>query len=59
MKIVKQSKDGIDYLVGLLKDKAKTITRVILWRIPHNSQQDDIYNTSLNSDHWLRYKIGV
>lgn len=42
MQIIKQSKGGISYLVAILKRKAKTITKAILWRIPHNTPQDDV-----------------
>ena len=42
MQIIKQSKGGINYLVKVLKQKAKTITKAILWRIPHNTPQDDV-----------------
>jgi len=43
MTIIKTTQKGIEYLVGLLKEKAKTITRAIFWKIPHeNSQQEDI-----------------
>ncbi len=43
MPTIKTTEKGIEYLVGLLKDKAKTITRAIFWKIPHtNSQQEDI-----------------
>jgi len=43
MATIKTTEKGIKYLVGLLKEKAKTITRTIFWKIPHeNSQQEDI-----------------
>ena len=43
MATIKTTQEGIGYLVGLLKDKTKTITRAIFWKIPHaNSQQEDI-----------------
>ncbi len=42
MQIIKKSKGGIDYLATILKRKAKTITKAILWRIPHNTLQDDV-----------------
>jgi hypothetical protein len=42
MQIIKQSKGGINYLATILKRKAKTITRAILWRIPHNTPKDDV-----------------
>ncbi len=43
MATIKTTQKGIEYLVGLLKEKAKTITRAIFWKIRHeNSQQEDI-----------------
>lgn len=43
MATIKTTKKGVDYLVGLLKEKAKTITRAIFWKIPHeNSLSGDI-----------------
>lgn len=42
MATVKKSKSGIEYLVEFLKEKPQTITRVLFWKIPHNTQQEDI-----------------
>ena len=42
MKTVKTSKNGIDYLVGLLKDKVRVETKAILWKIHHDSDKEDI-----------------
>ena len=43
MVTIKRTEKGIEYLIGLLKEKAKTITRVIFWKIPHrNLPQEDI-----------------
>ena len=43
MATIKTTQEGIGYLVGLLRDKTKTVTRAILWKIPHaNPQQEDI-----------------
>ncbi|MCK4744452.1 DUF4263 domain-containing protein [Candidatus Parcubacteria bacterium] len=43
MATIKTTQKGIEYLIGLLKEKTKTITRAIFWKIPHeNSQQEDI-----------------
>src|SRR3989338_4250861 len=43
MTTIKTTEKGIEYLVGLIKVKVKTITRAIFWKIPHeNSQQEDI-----------------
>lgn len=43
MTIIKTTQKGIAHLHGLLKEKAKTVTRVAFWKIPHkNTQQKDI-----------------
>lgn len=43
MTTIKTTQKGIEYLVGLLKEKTKTITRAIFWKITHeNSEQEDI-----------------
>lgn len=43
MTTIRTTEKGIEYLVGLLKSKAKTITRAIFWKIPHgHSELDDI-----------------
>lgn len=43
MATIRTTEKGIEYLVGLLKDKAKTITRAIFWKIPHeNLEREDI-----------------
>jgi hypothetical protein len=42
MNIVKTSDRRIDYLVGILKEKPKTITRAIFWKIPHDTPCEDI-----------------
>lgn len=43
MATIKKTEGGIEYLFGLLKEKAKTVTRAAFWKIPHkNSQQEDI-----------------
>lgn len=48
MTTVKKTENGVGYLWGLLKEKARTITRVALFKIPHtNSHAED-----------LRLKIG-
>ncbi len=39
---IKRTEKGIDYLWGLLKEKAKTVTRVAFWKIPHDSGKEDI-----------------
>ncbi|MFA5163002.1 MAG: Shedu immune nuclease family protein [Patescibacteria group bacterium] len=47
MKIIKKAENGVEYLFGLLKQKSQTITRAVLWKIPHKSDVND-----------LRLKIG-
>lgn len=43
MPTIRKTEGGIKYLFGLLKEKARTITRAAFWKIPHNnSQQEDI-----------------
>jgi len=42
MTIIKRTENGIEYLISVLKEKAKTVTRVIFWKIPHKSQKEDI-----------------
>jgi len=41
MKIIK-TKNGIDYLIEILKDKARTVTRAAFWKIPHHTQEEDV-----------------
>lgn len=42
MKEIKSTKKGLDYLVEVLKDKPRTITRVAFWKIPHKTSDGDI-----------------
>jgi len=42
MKIVRESKKGISYLGGLLKDKVKVVTKVLFWKIPRSSGKEEI-----------------
>lgn len=42
MVTINKTKDGIEYLVGVLKEKAKIVTRVIFWKIPHKTPQGHI-----------------
>lgn len=43
MTTIRTTQNGIEYLVGLLKEKAKRVTRAIFWKIPHtNPPQEDI-----------------
>ncbi len=39
---VKSTKNGLEYLLAVLKKKARTITRVAFWKIPHDSNKEDI-----------------
>lgn len=39
MKIVRKTDNGIEYLVGILKQKAKTITKAVFWKIPHKTEK--------------------
>jgi len=42
MNVVRTSRGGIDYLVGTLKKKTKTVTEAIFWKIPHDNPREDI-----------------
>ena len=43
MSTIKKSSKGIDYLVEVLRDAPRTVTRVVFWKIPHsNKQKEDI-----------------
>lgn len=43
MNEIKTSKNGIDYLIKVLRTTAQTLTRSTLWRIPHsNSEKNEI-----------------
>lgn len=42
MQTIKQSKGGIDYLIGKLQEGNRRITRAIFWRIPHKTKTDEI-----------------
>lgn len=42
MATIRKTEKGIEYLFGLLKEKAKTVTRVAFWKIPHKNTQEDI-----------------
>ena len=42
MNIIKKTEEGIEYLIGVLREKTKTITRVIFWKIPHKTKKEDI-----------------
>lgn len=39
MQVVKRSSKGIEYLMGVLRETPKIVTRVIFWRIPHNDPE--------------------
>ena len=42
MKVIKTTERGINYLITVIKNKPRTITRAILWKIPHKSEQEDL-----------------
>lgn len=42
MKIVNTSKNGIDYVTGVLKEKKTVLTKVLFYKVPHNGQADDL-----------------
>jgi len=43
MPTIKTTEKGLNYLIGLLKEKTRTVTRAIFWKIPHsNSKKEDI-----------------
>ncbi|MDD4644870.1 MAG: DUF4263 domain-containing protein [Bacteroidales bacterium] len=42
MSEIRTSKDGIDYLMDILADKPRTITRITLWKIPHTTHPDEV-----------------
>lgn len=42
MEVVKTTQNGIPYLVGLLKNKVRVRTKAVLWKIPHDSDVEDI-----------------
>jgi hypothetical protein len=42
MTTIRKTEKGIEYLIGILKEKSKTITRVIFWKIPHKNSPEGI-----------------
>ena len=43
MATIKKTKNGIAYLIGMLKEKKSIVTRVAFWKIPHtHPQREDI-----------------
>lgn len=43
MQTVRKTSGGLDYLLGVLRQTTRTITRVAFWRIPHNDpEREDI-----------------
>ncbi len=42
MQIVSKSKNGIDYVSGLLKEKKTIATKVLFYKVPHEHQVDDL-----------------
>jgi hypothetical protein len=41
MQVIKSTKNGINYLIGTLKDKVRTVTRAFFWKIPHHTQEEE------------------
>lgn len=41
MRIIKRTDKGMDYLIGILKDKVRTVTRAAFWKIPHHTQEEE------------------
>lgn len=41
MQVIKSTKNGINYLIGTLKDKVRTVTRTCFWKIPHHTQEEE------------------
>ncbi len=42
MKVVRKTENGIEYLLGLLKEKVQVVTRAAFWKILHNSGEEEI-----------------
>lgn len=42
MQIIKKSQRGIDYLIGILKDKANVFLKVVFWKIPREHHEPTI-----------------
>lgn len=42
MNIIRTSRRGLDYLIGILREKQRTITRAVFWRIIHDTPREDI-----------------
>lgn len=42
MTTIRKTENGIEYLFGLLKEKARIVTRVAFWKIPHNTKNQEI-----------------
>lgn len=42
MNIIKKTEKGIEYLSGVLREKTKTVTKVMFWKIPHKTEKEDI-----------------
>jgi hypothetical protein len=39
MQTIRKSDSGIEYLVGILRKSAKTITKAVFWKIPHKTKE--------------------
>lgn len=42
MQTIRTTKNGVDYLRGVLRKSAERITQAFLWKIPHRSDREDI-----------------
>lgn len=44
MTTIRKSERGVEYLIGVLKEKTRVVSRACLWRIPHKTQHiEDIH----------------
>lgn len=42
MRVVQKTRNGIDYLATVLREKQSVISRAVFWRVPHNSGADTL-----------------
>jgi hypothetical protein len=43
MTVVRVSRDGLSYLVKILREKKSVLTRAMLWRIPHATRPEEVH----------------
>jgi len=55
MREIKKSRSGLDYLLGILEEKARVVTRVAFWKVPHNTREPDI---NLKVGRYLKDEFG-